>query len=121
ERWVEQPLAAGTYSVETYFIDTTAEHLILTPPQAYRPQGNWMLEAVAEQDGWMELWQKGDGWQLVFYVPVVAEEILFDSFCVYSQEELVDWEDEATQERWASYTFTGEHRWCYDGYYYTTP
>lgn len=119
EQWTELSMEEGVYPVETYFLDSDGQHMILVPPQAYEQRENQMLESFPRRNGSMELRRTEDGWLVLFLLTDAPQGTCYESMYLTSDEPLIDWGE--AEERWNKYDFTGDHRWTMDGYYYTTP
>lgn len=119
-QWQINELAEGVYDNHMYFIETEQQSMIVMPTLSYLARENDMLEAVPDHSGTMELRLYQGGWLIVLYAPVLPGGS-GEYFYLLSQGQLLDWEGNDGAASWASYDFSRENRWCYDGYYYEAP
>ena len=120
QQWFASPLGEGQISGGQYHISHEEGSLLLVSPQSYLPRENQMLQYLPQSDGYFRSRPAEKGWQLELCSPVYPGAQV-ECFYALSGEQLVDWQDSVAQELWANYDFTGDNRWCYDGYYYLAP
>jgi hypothetical protein len=117
--WVTGPLE-GRLPRALLFITIDGRDLILCPPLAYYARAAGSLEASPSNDGLVTASRSERGFELT--LPVHYFEGGFTEYWVLeSKARLIDWANPVIESLWSRYGFTGEHRWCFDGYYFVTP
>ena len=117
KKWRTAPLN-GKLPDAMLFIDTDSYHMIISQPYAYKPFGRGSLEdkprlpitAEVRADGKIELTMR--------FMQVKGQ--IGDIWALQSSEPLIEWTP-GNEFIWSSYARTGGQRWCYDGFYSTSP
>ncbi len=120
-QWIEQPLAEGDYragTIEVTLADTT---YILYPPKTYLAKGYGTLEYLPGYDGCLRAVQEGGGWRFTLLINGPAARCFSDFTVVRATAPLLPWIHEHCPDTWQNYTQDGEGKWCFDGYYRTSP
>ena len=61
------------------------------------------------------------GFRITFKWPKPVVSGFSDFFFLSSDSPLVDWTNKTLVSIWKGYQFSGENRWCYDGFYFISP
>lgn len=119
--WFTAPLEAGTYPAGTYHLATPQGSAILVTSQAYLDHSNGMIEHLPACDGTLTVSRTGTGFLFTLRSPALPANIHAEWFLLRSDGQLVDWARPDSLEKWSIYCFTGDNRWCMNGYYYLAP
>ena len=122
----------GTWSIEAltdgmtlgkgmYFVRTDAAECIIVTPMTYMPRENSSIEYLPAADGGLSVRETEEGYALTLTVAPLPEGCFSDFLVLRSDAPLIDWTADRSFVRWSNYRFTDANRWCYDGYYYTSP
>ena len=104
-----------------YFVRTDRAEAIIVTPLTYTSHANGMIEYLTDADGTLSIQADRDGYTLSLSVDALPTDSYSDFLVLCADEPLIDWESTAAFARWSNYRFTDSNRWCYDGYYYTSP
>ena len=118
--WMDQPLADGVYDASAVEIVQGDETFFCYLPKTYTVGERQTLTYLADYDGTLTVDGTQDGW----YVNVTVEGpagAVSDYTWVRSSDSILDWFHETYPGDWYNYTQDGEGKWCFDGYYRTTP
>jgi hypothetical protein len=121
DTWNEQSLTDCTLSRGMYFFQIGTHELIIVTPQSYIPRENHSLEYLPSQDGILTAARTESGFSLSLQVGEMQAGTYSDYLVFESPYLSIDWNDPDVRTNWQHYSFIGKSRWCYDGYYYTTP
>lgn len=116
--WTETPLEAGEYrasTIEIQWEDGTV--WFLYAPKSYIPRERGSLEYQPELDGCLRVSQENGRWQFT----VEGSGPVCDYTLVRGHDALLSWIHENCPDTWQNYTQDGAGKWCFDGYYRTTP
>lgn len=120
--WVEAPLGEGQYrasSIEITMEDGT--NFFLYTPKAYILVEPGTLEYLPAYDGVLQAEKAENGWVFSLCLAGPEEAYLCDYTLARTQTPLLDWIRESCPDTWMNYTQDGAGKWCFDGYYRTTP
>lgn len=122
-QWTELPLAEGCYQVSTVeIVQETGSCCFLYLPKTYREVGRRTLEYDPEFDGMLQIRSERGAWRLDLVGQAPEEgNYVCDYTWTLSSTPLLDWFYETDSENWFNYTQDGAGKWCFDGYYRTTP
>ena len=118
--WVETPLAAGTYTASTVEIVQDGGTFFCYLPKTYEVGERQTLTYLPEADGFLTVAAAGDGWTVTLTARG-EEGTVADYTWMRASDPLLDWFYGSDPENWYNYTQDGAGKWCYDGYYRTTP
>lgn len=121
QSWYNAPLEAGTYPAGTYHIATAKGSALLVTSQAYLDHSNGMIEHLPDCDGSLVVSRTDTGFLFTLRSPALPANIHAEWFLIRSNSQLVDWARPDSLEKWSIYIFTGQNRWCMNGYYYLAP
>ena len=122
-KWVDKAMLTDSrmpFGMYFLTIDDNQEMIIFLP-QAYVEKSN---NAIQAQEGWtgdLCLEPTETGWRISIKAPYVYTESFVDYFVLYSNTNIINWDDPDTRITWSGCQFGGDNRWCYNGYYYTSP
>lgn len=120
--WVEAPLDEGQYQAAT--IEITMEdgsNFFLYTPKAYAFVEPGTLEYLPACGGVLQAARTEDGWAFSLRLAGPEDGYLCDYTLARTQAPLLDWIRENCPDTWMNYTQDGAGKWCFDGYYRTTP
>lgn len=120
--WIEAPLVEGQYQAAT--IEITMEdgaNFFLYMPKAYFSMGQTTLEYLPLNDGVLQAAQTEDGWSFSLSLTGPEDVCLCDYTLARTKAPLLGWIRENCPETWMNYTQDGAGKWCFDGYYRTSP
>lgn len=119
--WYNIQLQTGSYPAGTYHLATPQGSALLVTSQAYLDHSNGMIEHLPDCDGTLNVTATGTGFLFTLRSPALPANVHAEWFLIRSDAQLVDWSRSDSLEKWSIYCFTGENRWCYNGYYYKAP
>ncbi len=119
--WHVVPLKAASYPAGTYHITTDKGSAIVVPSQTYLDHSNGMIEHLPAYDGTLVISETEGGFLLTLKTPALPANVHAEWFLLRSSGQLVDWNNPESAPKWAIYSFTGDNRWCLNGYYYLSP
>lgn len=120
--WVEAPLDEGQYQAAT--IEITMEdgsNFFLYTPKAYAFVEPGTLEYLPACGGVLQAARTENGWAFSLRLAGPEDSYLCDYTLARTQAPLLDWIRENCPDTWMNYTQDGAGKWCFDGYYRTTP
>lgn len=120
-QWVEKTLAAGVYYASTVEIVVGDTAFFCYLPKTYQPAEHNTLIYEPDSGGALVVRKAADGWQLTLAGQAPAGTFLCDYTYVLSGEPLLDWFHQNYHGSWYNYTQDGAGKWCFDGYYRTSP
>lgn len=118
--WVETPLTDGVYTASTVEIVQEDQTFFCYVPKAYLVGQRQTLTYLPDSDGTLTVKGDSDGW-IVTLTAQGPEGAVADYTWMSAEDPLLDWFHETYPEDWYNYTQDGEGKWCFDGYYRTTP
>ena len=120
--WTAAPLSALRIRPSLAVIEfENGKTLFFDRAKTYRTLENDVLEHLPEQDGLLRLIPTKRGWQVQVYGNA-AEGAVCDLLVLESDHSIFDWSGSSNSATaWASHTRNGVSKWCYSGYYRTTP
>ena len=121
-KWSSAPLSALRCNPDLAVIEfESGKTVFVYMPKTYRVLENDVLEHIPEQDGLLRTVKTKSGWQLQVYGNVLSETVC-DTLIMEADHALFDWSGSSNSATvWASHTRNGVSKWCYSGYYRTTP
>lgn len=119
-KWVEKPLAEGVYDASTVEIVQEETTFFCYLPKSYLVGERQTLTYLPEADGTLTVDEGSDGWTVTL-MAAGPEGAVADYTWMRSSDGLLDWFHETYPADWYNYTQDGEGKWCFDGYYRTTP
>ena len=120
--WTEDALAEGEYragAVEVELEDGSV--FFLYTPKSYVPQGFDTLEYLPDQDGCLRVSQENGRWTFTLEGSGPEDGFVCDYTLVRCHASLLSWIHENCPDTWQNYTQDGAGKWCFDGYYRTSP
>ncbi len=123
QKWVEREMLSDSrMSYGMYFLTfDDGSEMIISLPQAYVEKSNNAIQAQEGQTGDLCMEPTETGWRISIMAPYVYSESFVDYFVLYSNDDIINWNKAQTKTQWAGCQFGGDNRWCYNGYYYTSP
>lgn len=121
KNWHVRKLSEGKLPLGMYFISVEEADFFVCLPQVYVERENDMLEALPKYKGSLEIKKTKNGFVFNIISDVGPKDSQAEYMYVTSSTSLMDWSNPASESIWSGYSFTGSNRWCYTGYYYTTP
>ena len=118
--WVVTPLASGTYDASAVEIVQEEQTFFCYLPKSYRLGERETLTYLPGSDGSLTV-SGGDGSWTVTLTAQGPAGAVADYTWMTSSDGLLDWFYETYPEDWYNYTQDGAGKWCFDGYYRTTP
>ena len=118
--WVEKPLTNGTYTASAVEIVQADQTFFCYLPKTYLEGERETLTYLPDDDGSMTVTGGTDGWTVTL-TATGPEGAVADYTWMTSSDGMLDWFHETYPEDWYNYTQDGEGKWCFDGYYRTTP
>lgn len=119
--WTTLAIQPGTYPAGTYHLSAGQGSAILVTPQAYADRANGMIEHLPACDGKLVITATETGFRFTLMTPAMPANVHAEWLLVRADSRLVNWSKAESLEKWAIYRFTGENRWCMNGYYYLAP
>ena len=119
-KWVETSLAGGVYDASTVEIVQDEGTFFCYLPKSYLVGERQTLTYLPQYDGSLTVSGGNDGWTVTLTADG-PEGAVADYTWMRSDDSLLDWFHETYPGDWYNYTQDGEGKWCYDGYYRTTP
>ncbi len=122
-KWITKEILSDSrlaYGMYFLSIDDSEEMVILLP-QAYVDKENNAIQAQEGQTGDLCIEPTDNGWRISIMAPYVNSGTFIDFFVMYSHSDTIDWDDADVRTLWQGCQFGGDNRWCYNGYYYTSP
>ena len=120
-RWVEEPLAEGTYTASSVEIVLEDTAFFCYLPKTYQAVEPGTMVYLPSFDGALTVESRGSGWVVTLTGTAPAGSFTCDFTWVQSAEPFLDWIWENWSDDWYNYTQDGQGKWCFDGYYRTTP
>lgn len=120
-QWNEQPLETGTLPGGMYFIRVDGVDSIVVTPQSYVAHDYGLIEYLPDSAGGLTVTKEDGGFTFGLQAGALQAGAYSDYLLLTSDQQLIDWTQDASLARWSNYRFTDDNRWCYDGYYYIEP
>ncbi len=120
-QWVEEPLADGVYRASAVEIVLEDMAFFCYLPKTYREAPRSSLIVQPAYDGALTVEETRDGWQVTLTGSAPAGDHVCDFTWAVSDEPFLDWIRDHWADDWYNYTQDGAGKWCFDGYYRTTP
>lgn len=118
--WVEKPLAAGVYDASALEIIQDGGTFFCYLPKTYTVGERQTLTYLPDWDGTLTVRGGSAGWTVILTAEG-PDGAVSDYTWMRSTDGLLDWFQETYPEDWYNYTQDGEGKWCFEGYYRTTP
>lgn len=99
--------------------DGSRQQLIVSPVYAYETRENASLRWREDWCGTLQLLREESGYVLRIYSGTAEAHRC--EFWLLRGVELVDWQAADAEALWARCALADSNRWCWDGYYYSTP
>lgn len=116
--WTETPLDAGEYRASTIEIELEdGTVFFLYTPKSYVLRERDSLECLPALDGCLRISRENGRWRFI----MEGSGPVCDYTLVRSHASLLSWIHENCPDTWMNYTQDGAGKWCFDGYYRTTP
>ena len=121
-QWQVEPLREGRFKGSTaYFLAGEGYSALCYVPQVWCPLENGARQLLPNCRGWLQAKETKSGWRLSVCAPAMPKGHIADFTYIEGPKELIDWEINGQENLWSNYCNYGIGRWCYDGYYFTSP
>ncbi|MBQ6842563.1 MAG: hypothetical protein IJO80_04990, partial [Firmicutes bacterium] len=114
-----EQLPLATLFFDLTLNDGSRRQLIVSPVYAYETRENASLRWREDWSGEVQLTREESGYVLRIYSG--AAEAHRCEFWLLRGAALVDWQAADAEALWARCALADSNRWCWDGYYYSTP
>lgn len=119
--WHTAPLSTTTYHGSVFFVQIGRSGYVFFAPQQYRSIADGTLQAVDGRSGALSAAKTADGFVLSLTTDAIAAGCSAQFLTVTTAGDPGAWSDNGYAALWDVFSMDNSSRWCYDGFYYTTP